>query len=308
MKYAVVIPVFRSSIVLESLVADVLSLDIPPNEIILVWDWGVPEAWRSCCEMASIHNSVRSYQMTRNYGQHNATIAGFSLVSADVDWVVTMDEDYQHDPRVIHELLMVGSQGFDVVYAEYHQPRFSFVRRTLSNLLNQSLRWGLPGLPSSYSSFRLIERGIASELPKFKNSYAFLDGYLTWCTSSFGSVTIEHLRSRENESGYSLAKLFWHAVNIFVAFSALPLRIITLFGGLALVAGTAVSSWAILRKQLHPDVVLPGYTSFLVITCFGVGLILFALGVVSEYIYRINLKSSMAPSFLIRANGEDGSS
>lgn len=307
MKYAVVIPVFRSSIVLENLVADVLSLDIPPKEIILVWDCGALDAWKSCVEMALCHDSVRSIQMTRNYGQHNATLAGFSLVSDDVDWVVTMDEDYQHDPLSIQDLLLAGLQGLDVVYAEYQKPRFSLMRRVLSDLLNQSLRWGLPGLPRSYSSFRLIERGIASELPRFKNSYAFLDGYLTWCTSSFGSVTIEHLKSREKESGYSVAKLFWHAVNIFVAFSALPLRIITLTGGLALVAGTVVSFWAILRKQLQPDVVLPGYTSFLVITCFGVGLILFALGVVSEYIYRINLKSSMAPSFLVRAIGEDGS-
>lgn len=297
--FSIVIPCFRGEDALKTLVDEICALALVPAQILLIWDGGSAGCWSECKKLSLRHEQVHAVSLARNFGQHNATICGFSLLD-NVDWVVTMDEDGQHRPEDILLLLNAADDNTDVVYGVYDLPKFGIVRRVLSRSLQAALRVAIPKLPAEYSSFRLIRVDLAREMMGFSNSYTFLDGYLTWCTNNFKSVLVHHVESGESRSSYSKSALFIHALNIFVTFSAYPLRLITFLGSVSSIFGLVFGTVALCEKLLRPGSILPGYTTGLVLGCLGFGSVLFSLGVISEYVFRINEKTSGRPKYRIR--------
>ena len=86
----------------------------------------------------------------------------------------------------------------------------------------------------------------------------------------------------------------------FYAFSVLPLRLITLFGLLFGICGLLFATWVVISKTLNPEAILPGYASLVILLSLGFGAVLFALGVVSEYLFRVNEKTSKRPVYKVR--------
>ena len=140
-----------------------------------------------------------------------------------------MDEDLQHDPNDIELLIdqQVLSQA-DVVYGEYETLEHSNFRNLTSRIVKKLLNIALPELNKSYSAFRLIKAEVAKETLQMHNSYTFLDGYLTWITSSFSSVIVSHRERYAGESSYNFTKLINHLFNIIFTFSKkLPVKVLT---------------------------------------------------------------------------------
>jgi undecaprenyl-phosphate 4-deoxy-4-formamido-L-arabinose transferase len=131
-----------------------------------------------------------------------------------------------------------------------------------------------------------------------RNSYSFLDGYLTWITSNIESVEVNHASREIGKSTYTLKKLIEHSINIFVTFSNLPIRILTSSSILIFIA-TIIYSAFILYKKFIGKIDVPGYTSLTISIGLGVGFILLGLGIIGEYIYRINLKTTKRPNYKI---------
>ena len=298
--FAVVIPCFRGEGVLRDLVDAICGLERGPVQVLLIWDGGSERCWAICDELSKTYEEVGAVRLSRNFGQHNATICGFGLLN-NVDWVVTMDEDGQHRPDDIDTLFSAVDPFTDVVYGVYDKPKFDRSRRILSRGLQIALQAAIPELPSEYSSFRLINSSLARELTGFSNSYTFLDGYLTWCTNGYKSVVVCHEKSGESKSSYSKRALVVHALNIFITFSILPLRLISLLGFGASILGFVLGLKAYLQKMWYPESILPGYTSVLIMASIGFGSVLFALGVISEYLYRVNEKTSGRPKYRVRS-------
>jgi polyisoprenyl-phosphate glycosyltransferase len=298
-EFSVVIPVYGGSLTLSDLVGQIDSFFKSKNlsfEIILVHDCGFDNSWEVINKLYSEYANIKAIKLTRNFGQHNAIICGFK--HAEGSFIITMDEDLQHSPSDIEKLIdKQRSGGFDIVYGKYETKKYSFFRKTTSDLLQQLIKLGIPELHKDYSSFRIIKSSIAKYTLDFNNSYTFIDGYLAWITKNVTSVTVDHFERSAGKSAYSIKRLTEHAVNIFVTFSILPIRFITMLSFVTVFFLVAFSSYLVLRKIIFDDLV-SGYTSISLILGIGFSAVLFGIGVIGEYLFRINLKTTNKPNFI----------
>jgi undecaprenyl-phosphate 4-deoxy-4-formamido-L-arabinose transferase len=230
MNYSIVVPTYRGSKTIRELfnqiraVFDELNLTF---EVIFVFDDGPDDSWKIIKELVSENAGfVKGIKLNRNFGQHNATICGFKYAAGN--FIITLDEDLQHDPKDINALIQKQIENdYDVIYGKISDRKHSSFRNLTSGMLNGLLRVGIPELHKDYSSFRLIKTSIAKETLNMNNSYTFLDGYLTWLTRHVASAPVSHRNSGAQSSSYNLKKLIEHSINIFVTFSNLPIRFIT---------------------------------------------------------------------------------
>lgn len=299
MDISIVIPVYRAT---QSLVDIYKLLDeaLTPYrwELVFVFDCGNKLSWSTIVELQGKHTNVTGIHLSRNFGQHNATICGFEYVSGDL--VVTMDEDLQHHPNDIIKLLQEQQeQNYDVVYGVYDDRKHSFFRNFTSKALKKLLKIGLPELYNDFTSFRLIKLDIAKELIQMRNSYTFLDGYLTWITSDVGAVKTSHQQSEAGQSSYTLQKLIEHSINIFVTFSNLPIRLLSYVSALFFVASSLYACY-ILISAIFFKQYMQGFPSLVTLIGFGFSFTLMGLGILGEYIQRINLKTTNRPNYLIK--------
>jgi len=298
-KITIVIPVFRGTKnALLTIVERCETLSFKKIEIVFVFDGGKPESLLILKEVVTSKNSIKIIELSKNFGQHNAIICG--IEQAKGDWIITMDEDLQHDPLEILKLFKEQKEGdYDVVYGKYHELSHAWFRNFTSLGLKKLLKIGIPDLHPDFTAFRLIRCTIAKKLVGMNNSYTFLDGYLSWITSSVSSVEITHSESQAGESSYSIKKLIEHSINIFVTFSNLPIRILS-FSALIFILFSFSYSLYIIVSSLTIANYESGFPTFIAFFGFGFGLVLFGLGVLGEYISRINYKTTNRPNYSIK--------
>lgn len=296
---SVVIPVYRSQRTLPTLHARlVATLEALTSsfEIIFVEDCGGDDSWTVLDEIATRDPRVRSIQLSRNFGQHAATICGASIAKGN--WVATIDDDLEQAPEFIAQLFTKARDGYDLVYGIYPERSHSAWRNITSNLARWLFRKAIPSLNYNYTSFRMIRGDIARELQRFDSPFPFVDGYLSWLTNRYASVEVPHNQRASGTSNYTFRKLLTHTANIFVTFSDLPLRLASWFGMFAFLIGMFWLAIILLRYVLGA-ISVSGFSSIMVaILLFG-GAQLLVLGIFGEYLGRMNFKSSRKPLFLI---------
>jgi len=253
-------------------------------EVLLVHDCGPDRSDLIIEDLASRFPFVRPVWLSRNYGQHAATMAG--MASATGEWVVTIDEDGQQNPMDIGKLLDIAvSQSLQLVFAQpINRPPHGWLRNALSRgakaIVSKLLGNNKIG---QFNSFRLVDGEIARTLAAYCGNGIYLDMGLFWITSRIGHCPV-HLRlEMDRPSAYSYWKLFGHFWNLIFTTGTRPLRLITLMGFISVLMAVAISAYALYGK-LHGDVPVQGWASLLIIVAFFSGCILTALGVIAEYL------------------------
>ena len=300
MLYSIIIPVYNGEQTVEKLYDRIKQFfaDKYNYEVIFVYDCGKDNSWEVLLKIKMQNpQNVKLIRLSRNYGQHNALICGFEYAKGD--FIVTMDEDLQHAPEDIQKLIdKQNEMDYDVVYGKYEIRNHSRFRNAGSSILKRIIDVGVPDIHPDYSAFRLIKAGIAKSCITMRNSYTFLDGYISWITTNCSSCIVSHSERQGGVSAYTFSKLINHTINIFVTFSNLPIRFLTKLSFFVLFLMTLYSTYIIIRKLVFDDLAM-GYPSLVIIVGFGVGLIMLALGIIGEYIYRINLKTTQRPNYNI---------
>jgi undecaprenyl-phosphate 4-deoxy-4-formamido-L-arabinose transferase len=299
MIFSIVIPTFRSTNILENLVEEIVCEMKKNNfdfEIILVLDGGKNEVWQS---ISSIKNkfasNIKAIKLSKNFGQHNATIAGFKYCLGD--YIITMDEDLQHSPKdILHLINKQKKMNADVVYGKFEIKKHNLFRNYTSWALKQILKKGVPDLHHDYSSFRLIKSNIAKQTLLMNNAFTFLDGYLSWITNNVESVVVSHSEDATGKSSYTMRKLIQHSLNILFTFSDLPVKILTWFSLLFFTLSTFYSGYILLRKFILNDFA-KGFPTFAIMIGLGLGLIFLGLSIIGQYLIRINSKTTQRPTF-----------
>lgn len=298
--YSVIVPVYRGEKSINELFLKVKTFFESINksfEMIFVYDCGPDNSWQVIQNMQKRYPAhIKAIHLTRNFGQHNALICGFKYCKGV--YIVTMDEDLQHSPDDINALISQQQEkDYDVVYGITNEPKHSFFRNITSNTLKLLLRSGIPGLHNNYSAFRIIKSEVARQTISMNNAYTFLDGYLTWVTNSVSSVKVSHFESKAGRSSYTIGKLIRHSINIFITFSSLPTRIVTLSSFLFFFISVFYTGYIIFRKLFYNDLI-PGFATIAIISGFGFGIVLFCLGIIAEYLQRINMRTTNRPPYL----------
>lgn len=296
---SVVVPVYRSEQILpklhERLIA-ALEEVTSEFEIILVEDCGGDRSWEVIEMLAATDSRVRGVKLSRNFGQHAATICGLSKSAGD--WIVTLDDDLEQDPDEIPALFAKAKEGYSLVYGVYGERSHAGWRNVTSGVARRLFRLAVPTLNYEYTSFRVIEGKLARALAQFDSPFPFVDGYLSWLTGNYAIVPVHHSQRDSGRSNYNFRKLLTHTINIFVTFSDLPLRMASWIGLGAFFVGMI---WlvAIVVGRLFGGITVSGYASVMAGIILFSGLQLLILGVFGEYLGRMNFKSSRKPLFLV---------
>ena len=264
------------------------------HEVILVDDRGRSDAWQVIQSLASAREDVVGVRLSKNFGQHAATICGID--HARGRWIVTLDDDLEHPPEAIPAMLAAGSPEHPLVYGVFRQRTHSLYRNLSSAFMRRLLKRAFPDMNRDYCSFRAIHAPLAKQLIQFQLNKPYIDGMLSWLTASTRSVTVEHLHRKHGASGYTLPKLISHAVNIFVTFSTLPLRAAT-YSGAVLSFVSFLYLIYVMYGKLSGHITNPGYSSLMSVILLACGVQLLILGVVGEYVARLMGTSYRRPVY-----------
>uniref|UniRef100_C6E1T6 Glycosyl transferase family 2 n=1 Tax=Geobacter sp. (strain M21) TaxID=443144 RepID=C6E1T6_GEOSM len=269
-------------------------------DIVLVNDCSRDETDRICRTLCDeFPRTVTYLALSRNFGEHNAVMAGLNHTCGD--YVVVMDDDFQNPPEEVPKLLAEIKKGYDVVYCRYPKKSDSWYRN-LGSYLNGTLAHVTLDKPANLylSSFKAMNRFLVDHLVVHRSPNVYLDALILRTTRNIGTVEVRHDVRREGRSGYTVKKLVDLWGNVFVSYSLIPLRFVAAAGavltclGIYSVCVMMVRGWL---PMLNDPSDLEELSS---ITMFFRGVQLLATGVVGEYVGRIYLKLNQEPQFIVR--------
>jgi len=305
---SVVIPVYNSSQTIGSLVQKLVNISNSQElQIVLVNDGSPDSSHEICLSLASNYSSIVTYlQLARNFGEHNAVMAGLNYAKGD--YVVIMDDDFQNPPEEVHLLVDTArTENFDVVYTYYHNKRHSRFRNLGSFIHNWMATYLLNKPKDLYlSSFKCLNRFTVDQVTKYQGPYPYLDGLIFRSTRSIGKVKVRHEARQDGTSGYTFGKLMRLWLNMFLNFSILPLRLSSLLGFAVSAAGVFYGLLVIIERIIHPEVPLGWPTIIVLITVFS-GVQLIILGLLGEYLGTMFLGHNKTPQFVVRQVHENRS-
>ncbi len=304
----VVIPVYNAETTIGRLVDTLLAA--PPatdTDIVLVNDGSRDGSHRACRDCCDRHPGRVTYlRLARNFGEHNAVMAG--LRQAGGDYVVVMDDDFQNPPSEAARLLEAAvTGGYDVVYAAFREKRHGWLRNW-GSAFNDKVATRLLGKPSQLylSSFKCVSRFLVDQITGYTGPSPYVDGLILRATDNIGQVEVEHRDRAAGRSGYTLWKLMRLWLTMFVNFSVAPLRFSAVLGLAIGGFGLAMALWSLLEK-LFGVAVPTGWTTLYVTVVIFSGIQLVMLGLLGEYVGRGLLEANKAPQFVVReTHGGDG--
>ncbi|MCW2845568.1 MAG: glycosyltransferase [Nocardioides sp.] len=313
---SIVVPVYRGATTLDALVGEVAALTerfrtpaghlARVTEVVLVHDCGPDDSDVVIRRLAAAHDWVRPVWLSRNYGQHAATMAG--MASSGGDWVATLDEDGQHDPAELGAMLdRAIVQRADLVYAApRNKPPHGPLRNVASRGAKASLRW-ITGdrAANSFNSYRLVLGEIARSVAAYAGSGVYLDIALGWVARRVVTCPVDLRAEGNRPSGYRLGSLLSHYRRMVVTGGTRLLRLVSLLGVLLAVAGFA-GAVVVIWTRIHGHVPVQGWASMMVVSLIASGFILVSLGIVAEYVgVAVNMAMGR-PLYVIVRDPEEG--
>ena len=234
MDLSIIIPVYNSEKIIENLIKQItVSVDniksINSYEIILIEDYSPDKSWEKIELISKKYNNVKGISLAENFGQHNALIAGMKYSSGKK--IITMDDDLQHSPKSINDLLCELDKGFDVCYTSYLNRQHAIWKKVVSWINNLVSSYLLNRPYKLYlSSYRGLKKKIADEIINYDGSNVYLDGLILKMTRNVTIIPVQHYQRPHGSSNYTFKKLLSLWSDMAVNFPIFPLRLATIFG------------------------------------------------------------------------------
>lgn len=301
-KISVVIPCYRSAqtigFVVEGIVKTMALHTDYDYEVILVNDGSPDNTFEVISSLAEQEKAVIAVDLSKNFGQHSALMAGYAMVTGD--YVLGMDDDGEHDPSEMFRLVEELEKGYDYVCAEFTSNDHSLYKR-LGSKLNDWMATKFIGKPKNalFSSYYIMRRFVMDEIIKSPNPYPYVGGMLVSVTKRLTSIPMEHHVRQAGESGYHFRNSVSLWLNGITAFSVKPLRLASFAGMIFAVLGFLVGLYIIIRKLIHPEI-LAGYTSIAALVLLVGGINMILMGLIGEYVGRLYLLNNCIPQYVIR--------
>jgi len=297
-----VIPVYNGSRTIAGVVEAIhrlyADLDV---EIVLVNDGSRDDTESVCGELVDRHpGTVTFVHLARNFGEHNAVLAGLNHSTGA--YVAVLDDDGQNPPEEVRRMYdEIRARGYDAVYGRYRVKRHGWFRNFGSWFNDRIANIMLKKPPELYlSSFKVMNRFVVDEITSYRGAFPYIDGLILRTTRNLGQIEVEHREREDAVSNYTLRKLFLLWLNMFLNFSITPLRVAALVGTLTSAASLFLLVAIVIDKlYVNPNVAV-GVPTVLVTIVFFAGIQLVILGTIGEYLGRLFLDHSGSPQFVVR--------
>lgn len=266
-------------------------------EIIVVDDCSSDHSWQIIKDTGKALSHVKAFSLAKNFGQHKATLCGFSNASGAV--VVTIDDDFEHDPKDILKLYdSITTTAKDMVYAiPSNAKKKSLTRKIVTNLYKRLSKIENPHAGIG-SSFRALKKDLVAKITSHYNHLFVIDELILWYTASIGVLQTPFHASQKVMSGYSYKKLFFLGANVMMLSTTLPLKLVKAFGILMSCTSFFIGFIYFLRKIIFKTP--SGYTSIIVSILFSTGLILLCLAIIGQYLGNMLMMQSNKPPFYVK--------
>jgi glycosyltransferase involved in cell wall biosynthesis len=303
---SVVVPVYNGAATLPALVdrvASALRREGVAVELVLVNDGSRDESWHVIQELAKQYSFVHGIRLMRNFGQHNALLAGVRAARYPI--IVTMDADLEHLPEEIPLLLAKLDEGHDLVYGIPKRLPHTLWRNLTSRLTKRFMARivGVEGA-RSISSFRAFRTDLRRAFAGYQSPAVFLDVLLSWGAARVSTVKVNYGPRRAGRSTYTFSKLLRLAMVLLTGFSTGPLRLASFVGFGFTIFGIVVLVYVVARTLLFGSV--PGFPTLASIIAIFSGAQLFALGIIGEYIAAVHSRLQERPVYVVADEIQQG--
>lgn len=304
-KLAIVVPCYNEEEVIEYsieqllLILNIMIDDelISQNSKICFVNDGSSDRTKEIIEKKCAHNhQIAFIDLSRNYGQQYAILAGLNTLNADI--YVTIDADLQDDPILIVDMVKKYHQGFEIVYGcRKKREADSFFKKDSAFLFYKFMHLIGVNIRQNHSEFRLMSRRAVERLKEYKEKTIFLRGIvqnigLKSCNLYYDET--ERLAGKTKYSFFKLLELAWTAIT---SFSILPLRMITVVGILTSFVSILEIIYALVSYIKHYSI--PGWTSIIMTIAFFSGIIIMSLGIIGEYLSKVLIEVKNRPLYQI---------
>ncbi len=303
-KYSVVVPVYNSEKTLQELYSRVCKV-FDENlqyefELILVDDSSKDNSFRIMEQLHKSDERVKLIQLSKNYGQHCATLCGMNYASGD--YVITIDDDLQHPPEEIVKLIdyMNCHNNVDVVIGKYDSKKHDWLRNLGSRVINKITN-AIQKCPSDLelTSFRLIKINIVQMILNIHVCSPRIGYLLLDVTNNIANVSVHHDERKYGKSQYSLRRLISDFFNNIFNNSVFPLVLLRDIGFTSFLVSIILAIFYLIRYFTR-GISIQGWTTIVLLILLFAGLILFGLGIVGEYLLRILNETKKLENYNIR--------
>jgi undecaprenyl-phosphate 4-deoxy-4-formamido-L-arabinose transferase len=241
---------------------------------------------------------IKVIEFNRNYGQHMALFAGFDFARGEI--VVTIDADLQNPPEEIPRLVAKAEEGYEVVATYRKQRKDSLFRKLPSYIVNR-ITAKLVGvrLKDYGCMLRAYRRNIVDYMNMCPESSSFIPALANTFAKKITEIEVGHEERKKGTSKYSPFKLFRLNFDLMTNFSLLPIQFISMLGVAIAFLGLAFAIFLMARRLLIGPEGEGTFTLFGVLFFF-IGIQIFALGVIGEYVGRIYQEVRRRPRYIIK--------
>lgn len=300
--YSIVIPVYNSEQIVSNTVAQIVKEFERTSfnyEIILVNDGSKDNSWNIIKKLAIENKYIKSINLIKNYGQHNAILCGFNHVSGD--FVITMDDDLQNPPsEIIHLINKMSESDYDLVFGKFKEKRHAGYRKLGTKFIGY-LNKKIFNKPEhiTLTNFRIIKKDVIQRVLEHNTAYPYIPGLLLMYSTNISNVMVEHKDRQVGKSNYNLKKIFSLMSNLLINYSSYPLKILSSIGFFISFISFFVGVYVLIDGFIG-GVQVPGWTTLVVLVSFLGGFIIVLLGLIGEYLSRILDQMSNNRSYYIK--------
>ena len=298
---AIIIPVYNEEGNLQALygrVKKTISSISENYQIIFINDGSTDDSLPKILAFAEENPKVFYINLSRNFGHQIAVSAGLEYCNAKC--TVIIDSDLQDPPELIAELYAKHKEGFDVVYAKRRKrDGESFLKKFTAKLYYRTLRRLVPfDIPLDAGDFRLLTKKVVNSINKMPEQNKFLRGQIAWLGFKQSYVLFDRETRKHGKSGYTYSKMFRLAFDGITSFSDKPLLFVSRLGFIISIFSFLVIIYAIFSHYVLKETIT-GWTSLIISAAFIGGIQLLSIGVIGEYISRINVNVKKRPLYII---------
>ncbi len=294
---SIVIPVYNSN---QSLKIIAEGIDLMANdegidyELIFVNDsQDNPETWKILKELSQQIKQVKAINLTRNFGQQAATMCGIKV--AQGDFIITMDDDLQHNPNDIPKFLEKRHKH-DILIGQFSSKKHNYFKR-FTSYVKEFFDRKILNKPKGVqlSSFRLFSRIVADGILRFNPIFPYIPAMLLHVSKDISGVHVSHQPRVYGKSGYSVTSLIILFSSLIINNSSILLKTLAYIGGISLMISLLLGIFSVSQFSFHD-------TSLIIISLilfFG-GLLLIATGIIGNYLIKIISYAEQKSSYHIR--------
>jgi dolichol-phosphate mannosyltransferase len=267
-------------------------------EMIFVNDGSKDNSLAELIRLSEQDSRVFYIQFSRNFGHQIAVTAGLDRCTGQS--VVIIDGDLQDPPELIVDLYNKHKEGFDVVYAARRKRKGEGLFKKITAKLFYRIMKRITSIdiPLDTGDFRLMDQKVVAYLKQMPEQNKFLRGQIAWLGFRQTQVLFERDERKHGKSGYPLSKMLRFALDGITSFSDKPLEMVSRLGFFVSLVSFIVILYALYSHYLLNQTIT-GWTSLIISSMFIGGIQLISIGIIGEYISRINKNVLNRPIYII---------